>query len=164
MARSASSQITLGIALLAIGGTMLATRFIGLERAPAWMLGLGFALALIAVVRRHYGALVGGMVLLGLGAGMVLGDREVAGWRLNTWLLVALAAAFLGVYAIGALLKLRNHPWPLIVAGVLIAVVAARFAREFTLLPPAVVIAVRTWWPAILVVVGVLLLFRGSRR
>ncbi len=164
MARSTSSQITLGILLVAVGGVMLATRFVALEAAPAWMLGIGFALALIAIARRHYGSLVGGMVLLGLGAGMVLGDRAVAGWRMNTWILAGLAAGFLGLYGIALLLKLRSHPWPLIVAGLLISIVAARFAREFTLLPPSVVIAARTWWPAALVVVGLLLLFRGWRR
>jgi hypothetical protein len=164
MARSTSSQITLGILLLAVGGIMLVTRFVALEAAPTWMLGLGLALALIAVVRRHYGSLVGGMVLLGLGAGMVLGDRAVAGWRMSAWILAGLAAGFLGIYVIALLLKLRSHPWPLIVAGVLIAIVAARYVREFTLLPPSVVMALRTWWPAALVVVGLLLLFRGLRR
>ncbi len=164
MARSNPAQMTLGILLLAMGGVLLVTRFVALDAAPAWMLGLGFALALIAIVRRHYGSLVGGMVLLGLGAGMVLGDSAVAGWRMNTWILTGLAAGFLGIYLIALLLKLKSHPWPLVVAGVLAAIVAARFARDFALLPPAVVIAIRTWWPAALVVVGLLLLFRGLRR
>jgi hypothetical protein len=164
MARSTSSQITLGIVLLAVGGIMLVTRFVALDAAPAWMLGIGFALALIAIVRRHYGLLAGGMVLLGLGAGMVLGDSAVAGWRMSAWILVGLAAGFLGLWAIAALLKLRTHPWPLVVAGVLLAIVAARHLREFTLLPPSVVIAVRTWWPAALVIAGLLLVFRGFRK
>lgn len=164
MARSASSQITLGVVLLAVGGILLATRFMLLETAPTWMLGLGFALALLAILRHHYGLLVGGMVLLGLGAGMVLGDRAVAGWRMNTWILCGLAAGFLGIYVMALLLKLRSNPWPLIAAGVLLAIVAARHLGDFTLLPPSVVIAVRTWWPAALVVGGLLLLFRGMRR
>jgi hypothetical protein len=163
MARKSSSQITLGILLLAVGGILLATRFVALDTAPVWMLGLGFALALIAIVRRHYPALVGGMVLLGLGAGMVLGDRAVNGWRMSTWILGALAVGFVLVYLIAMLLKLKSNPWPLVVAGVLLAIVAARFVREFTLLPPAVVIAVRTWWPVALVVVGFLMLLRGLR-
>jgi hypothetical protein len=164
MARSNSSQITLGIVLLAVGGIMLVTRFVALEAAPTWMLGLGLALALIAILRRHYGSLVGGMVLLGLGAGMVLGDRAVAGWRMNTWILCGLAAGFVGVYLIALLLKLKSNPWPLIVAAVLLAIVGARHLREFTLLPPSVVMAMRTWWPAALVIAGLLLVFRGFRK
>ena len=164
MARSKSSQVTLGALLLVVGGILLATRFVAIEAAPAWMLGIGCALTAIAIVRRHYGSLVGGMVLLGLGAGMVLGDRGVAGGRMGSWLLAGLAAGFLGLYLLALLLKISRHPWPLVVGIVLLAVVGARHLREFTLLPPAVVMAVRTWWPVALVVVGLVLLIRGLRK
>ena len=164
MARSQSSQITLGVLLLAVGGILLATRFVALDAAPAWMLGIGCALALTAILRRHYGSLIGGSLLLGLGAGMVLGDRAVAGWRMNSWLLTGLAAGFLGLYVVAALLKMNRNPWPVVVGAVLLAIVAARQLRDFTLLPPSVVMAVRTWWPAALVVIGLTLLVRGLRR
>jgi hypothetical protein len=164
MARSKSSQVTLGVLLLVVGGILLATRFVAIEAAPAWMLGIGCALTAIAIVRRHHGALIGGMVLLGLGAGMVLGDRGVAGWRMGSWLLAGLAAAFIGFYLLALLLKVGRHPWPLVVGVALLAVVGARYLRDFTLLPPGVVMAVRAWWPGALVVVGLTLLIRGLRK
>jgi len=40
MARSQSSQITLGVLLLAVGGILLATRFVALDAAPAWMIAI----------------------------------------------------------------------------------------------------------------------------
>jgi hypothetical protein len=164
MARTSSFQITLGVVLLAVGGVLLLSRFVAVAAAPLWMLGLGLVLAVVAIVRRLYASLVGGMVLLGTGAGLVLGDHAVAGWRLSVWVLAGLAAGCFGIYVIALLLKMNRHPWPLVAAGVLLAVVAARFVREFNVLPPSVVIAVRTWWPAALVAVGALLLFRGARR
>ena len=164
MARSKSTQVTLGAVLLAVGGVLLAARFVVLEAAPLWMLGLGAALAVAAILRRHYATLVGGAVLLGLGAGFVLGDRGVAGLGMASWLLTGLAAGFLGLFAIARLLRLGRSAWPAVTAAVLLAVVAARHLREFVLLPPALVIAVRTWWPAGLVLVGLILLYRGFRR
>lgn len=164
MARSTSSQITFGILLLTVGGVLLATNLVAVSTAPAWMLGLGLAFALIAIFRRSLGALVAGGVLLGLGSGMVLGDRGVAGLREGSWIMLGLAAGFLAIYVVGLLLKVSRHPWPLVVSFVLVAIVAARVVRHFRLLPPEVVIAARTWWPAALVVVGLVLLVRGIRR
>jgi hypothetical protein len=164
MARSSSFSISLGVVLLAVGGILLIGRFVAVATAPAWMLGLGLALAVVAIVRRLYGVLVIGMVLLGTGAGMVLGDHAVAGWRMSAWVLAGSAAGLVGLWVIALLLRLNPHPWPLVAAGVLVAVLAARLVRELNVLPPSVVIAVRTWWPAALVLAGSLLLVRGLRR
>jgi hypothetical protein len=164
MARSSSSQITVGAVLLVAGGILLATRFVAIEAGPAWMLGIGCALALTAILRRHYPSLVGGMVLLGLGAGMVLGERGIGGIRTASWVVAGLAAGLVVLWAIATLLKISRSPWPLAAGAVLLAVLGLRYLREFTLLPPAAVVAVRTWWPAALVAAGLILLLRGLRR
>jgi len=164
MARSKSSQVTLGAVLLVAGGILLATRFVAIEAAPAWMLGVGCALTAAAVVRRHLATLAGGMALLGLGAGMVLGDRGVGGVRAGSWLLAGLGAGLIGLYLLARLLRMSRNAWPLLAGVVLLAVVGARAVRDFALLPPAVVMAVRMWWPAALVVIGLLLVVRGLRR
>ena len=83
MARTRKSNLAVGVILVVVGGVLLVTRFVPMDTAPAWLLGLGVGLALIAIVSVSYGALVAGMVLLGLGAGMVLGDRGVAGIRVR---------------------------------------------------------------------------------
>lgn len=163
MARARKSNLAFGVILVVVGGVLLVTRFVPMETAPAWLLGLGVGLALIAIVNASYAALVAGMVLLGLGAGMVLGDRGVAEIRAGTWLLLGLGAGFIGIYLLALILKLRSHWWPLVPGFILLALGGARYVRHFTLLPPEVVMAVRSWWPAALVLVGAWILVRALR-
>ena len=139
MARARKSNLGFGVMLVVVGGVLLVTRFALVGTAPAWLLGLGVGLALIAIVGSSYGALVGGMILLGLGAG------------------------FVGIWVLALILKLRRHWWPLVPGVVLLAVGGARFYRHFALIPPEVMVAVRTWWPALLVVAGAWILIRALR-
>ena len=164
MARTNNPNLTFGIVLLAIGGILMATRFALVETTPAWLLGLGAALSLIAIATRGYGVLIGGMILLGLGAGMLLGDRGVGGLRAGTWTLVGLGVGFIGIYVMSLILQLKRHWWPLIPGLALLAVAGARYVRHFQPLPPDVLIAVRTWWPVALVVVGLAMVVRALRK
>jgi hypothetical protein len=163
MARAQKSNLAFGVMLLVVGGVLLATRFIPIETAPAWLLGLGLGLTLIAIVSASYGPLVAGMILLGLGAGMLLGDRGVAEIPSGTWIVLGLGAGFIGIYVLALILKLRSHWWPLVPGFILLAIGGARYVRHFTLLPPEVIMAARTWWPAALVVVGVWVVVRALR-
>jgi hypothetical protein len=156
MARARKSNLAFGVLLLVVGGVLLATRLIPMETAPA-------CLSLIAIVNASYGALVAGMILLGLGAGMVLGDRGVGDIASGTWIVLGLGFGFLGIYLLSLVLKLRSHWWPLVPGLVLVAIGGARYVRHFALLPPEVVMAVRTWWPAALIVVGVWVVVRALR-
>jgi hypothetical protein len=164
MAKSRKANLAFGTGLLVVGAVLLATRLGTVETAPAWLLGIGVGLALIAILSRSYAPLVGGMVLLGLGAGMLLGDRGVAGLRAGTWMVLGLGAGFIAIYLLGVILQLKQHWWPLIPGVVLLAVGGARFVRHFALLPPQFVIAARAWWPAVLVVAGVWVVVRALRR
>jgi len=48
--------------------------------------------------------------------------------------------------------------------AILLALGGARFLRHIAVIPPQAMIAVRTWWPAALVVAGVWVLVRALRR
>lgn len=163
MARSRSSQLSLGVVLAAVGAVLLATRFAPIETAPAWLLGLGLAFSLLAVFQRSFGWLLAGMVLLGLGAGMVLGDRVALGLPMRAWRLVALGAAFVLVWALAAILQLKAHWWPLAAGVVLLGLGAAPFLRHLFFVPPRVEIAIRTWWPAALVLAGAAFIVKALR-
>lgn len=163
MARSANSHVTMGVVLMAAGAVLLAARFMALQAAPAWLLGIGLGLALLAIVRRTFPTLVAGLVCLGIGAALVLGERGVAGLPMGTWLLLALGAAFAGMWVLALILQMRAHWWPALVGAILIALGLVRVVRRFALLPPEVVIAVRTWWPAALVLAGLWMVLRPSR-
>jgi len=164
MSGGRKGSLALGTGLLVVGAVLLATRFGSVESAPAWLLGIGVGLALIAILGRAFAPLVGGMVLLGLGAGMLLGDRDVAGLRAGTWTLLGLGAGFVGIYLLGLILQLKPHWWPLVPGLVLLAVGGARIVRHFAFVPPQVIIAMRAWWPAALVVAGLWVVVRAVRR
>ena len=164
MARTRKSNLTAGVILVVIGGILLVTRFALLATAPAWLLGLGVGLALIAIVTRSYGALVGGMILLGLGAGMALGDSAVAGLSPGAWMQLGLGAGFVGIWVLALILGLKRHWWPLVPGVILLALGGARFLRHIVVIPPEAMIVVRTWWPAALVVAGIWVLVRALRK
>jgi hypothetical protein len=161
--RSKGAQLTAGVVVLTVGLILLITRLAPVAAAPAWLLGLGLAAALLAIVQRSYGALCAGMVLLGVGAGMALGDQAALGWPHRTWRLVALGAGFAGIWAVASILKMNRHWWPLPVGAVLIGVGAAPFLRHLSFVPPGVEAALRTWWPAALVLGGVALIVMALR-
>lgn len=163
MARRSRSNLTAGVILVVIGGVLLATRFALIATAPAWLLGLGIGLAVIAIVGSSYRALVGGMILLGLGAGMLLGDRGVAAMSPTSWTLCGLGAGFIAIWVLAFILRLNHHWWPLVPGVVLLALGGARFLRHLPAIPPQVMVLIRLWWPASLVVAGIWLLVRGLR-
>ncbi len=164
MAGARKGNLALGTALLVVGAVLLVTRFGTVETAPAWLLGIGVGLALIAILVRAYAPLVGGMVLLSLGAGMLLGDRGVGGLRAGTWMVLGLGAGFVAIYLLGLILQMKPHWWPLIPGLVLLAIGGARFVRRFALIPPQLVIEARAWWPVALVVAGIWIVVRALRR
>ncbi|MGE5236278.1 MAG: hypothetical protein ACM3O7_08030 [Acidobacteriota bacterium] len=163
MARSKSAQLTVGVVVLALGLVLLVTRFAPVSAAPAWLLGLGLAFSFLAIFQRSYGALVAGMILLGIGSGMVLADYGVAGLQARTWRMLALGFGFVGIFAVAVILQLNRHWWPLLVGAALLASAAAPFVRRLAFIPPSVEIAVRTWWPVALVVGGLVLVIHALR-
>ena len=164
MARTRTSNLAAGVILVVVGGVLLVTRFALMDTAPAWLLGLGVGMALIAIVSSSYRALVGGMILLGLGAGMVLGDRGVAGMSSGAWIQLGLGAGFIGIWVLALILRLNRHWWPLLPGAVLLALGGARFLRHTAVIPPQAMVAIRTWWPAALVAAGVWVLVRALRK
>jgi len=163
VARSRSSQLTLGVVLLVCGAAVVAARLMPAESAPAALLGVGLVLGLVAVVRRIYWALVAGCVLIGIGSGALLGHRAVGGLAKGSWLLLCLGGAFVAVYLIGLLLRFKGNWWPLVPGVALLAVGAGRVSRQFPIVPPSVEPMIRTWWPVALMVVGLWLVIRGAR-
>lgn len=163
MVRKSSGQVMGGVVLVAVGAILLATRFVSLHGAPLWLLGLGVAFAFVAIIQKTRAPLVAGMILLGLGAGMVLGDRAVGGLHRSSWILIGLGLGFAAIYLLGLILQTKPHWWPLVPAAILLAVALAPIARTFTLIPPGFEEFVLTWWPAALVIAGGIVVYRALR-
>ena len=164
MATKATKSMAAGVILIAVGAILLVTRIAPVQSAPAWLLGLGLAFGLLGVFQRTYAALVAGMVLLGVGAGMVLGDLGLAGLTLRAWRLIALGVGFVGIYLLALLLRLNRAWWPLVPGLVLVAVGLAPFLQRLVFVPPEVEALIRSWWPLLLVAVGLVVLARALRR
>jgi hypothetical protein len=164
MARSGSGGYVLGVILIAAGVGLLARHVLPFGWEQALLLALGLGFAVLGVLRRSYGSLVGGMVLLGVGVGLVLADRRVLGLDRAHWLLICLGLGFVGIYLFGLLLAMRKHWWPLVPGLALLAFGAGDSLSRLQLLPPEVMDKVYAWWPALLVIAGVVLLVRAFRK
>lgn len=164
MARSSSGSYVMGVILVAAGCGLLARRFLPFGWEQALLLALGLAFTVLGILRRAYGSLVAGMVLLGLGVGLVLGERGALGLAKVHWLLICLGLGFVGLYLFGVLLAMRKHWWPLVPGMILLALGGGDWVMRLDLLPVGLVRVVQVWWPLILVVAGLLLLIRAFRR
>jgi hypothetical protein len=145
-----------GIVLAAIGTFLLFAQLV--DDAGLWiplLLGLIFLGAF--VIRREYGFLVAGSIISGVGLGVILADR-VPGELSGAILMLSIAAGFLAIWAISALLRLpENHWWPFIPGGILAIVGVVQLAD-------ADVFGALRWWPLILIVVGALIVANAVRR
>ncbi len=144
--------ITLGLALFL--GNFAPERV----RAGLVLLGIGAAFVAARVASGRYGYAVPGGVLLALGAFALLEAARPSGAparETRSLFFVVLGFGFLAVYALGA------RPWavwPLFPGLVLLAVGLALGASAYTW-PLAPFAWIGSYWPVVLVLVGVWLLF-----
>ena len=132
------------------------------SQGPAVLLAIGGALALYGVFARTFGPLVPGCILLGLGSGMLLGDRGVEGFGVVRWQLLGLGGGFILLFLLALVLGLGLRWWPLVVGGVLAGV--AVLPQIKGLVDPQVVVAFRTYWPVLLIAAGLYLVVRDITR
>ncbi|HPC82774.1 MAG TPA: hypothetical protein P5234_05785 [Thermoanaerobaculaceae bacterium] len=163
MARSRSSALFLPLVLIAVGGVLLTARWVRIDLAPALLLGVGLAFAVLATLQRSAGALVAGLLLLGAGAGIALGRKALLGIPASNWLFLCLGAAFIAVYLLGLLLRVARHWWPLVPGVALLLLGGAQYVSRVDLVPPGAQAFLQTWWPAALVLLGAVLLIRAIR-
>lgn len=162
MAKKGSSRLFLGLVLAAIGAALLLARMHVVSQGPAVLLAIGGALALYGVFARTFGPLVPGCILLGLGSGMLLGDRGVEGFGVVRWQLLGLGGGFILLFLLALVLGLGLRWWPLVVGGVLAGV--AVLPQIKGLVDPQVVVAFRTYWPVLLIAAGLYLVVRDITR
>ncbi|HUQ41032.1 MAG TPA: hypothetical protein VM052_00875, partial [Candidatus Limnocylindrales bacterium] len=101
----------------------------------------------------RYGFLIAGMILIGLAVGV--GLEEAGRDPSDSAVLLGLAAAFVGIYLVGAATKVNGSWWPLVPGGILAVIALSQLLED----SDAAEIAARGW-PVLLIVGGAVLLLR----
>jgi hypothetical protein len=142
------------LVLISIGVVLLVAQLTGIgPEAIVALMGAGFLVAY--AVTRQYGFLVPGGIMTGLGIGIVI-ETEALGSQ-GEPVLLGLGLGFLAIYAVDAVVR-RSAAlwWPIIPGGILATLgVLVGTGREGWLENAG------SWWPAILIVIGGLILLSG---
>ncbi len=148
--RSNRDSMVGGVVLIIIGAGLLIAQFVpDLGRYVVLVIGIG--LLAIFAVNRTYGALVGGSIVTGVGVGVVLG-ATYTGEMAGAAVLMSLGAGFLFIWLVSYLLRMKErHFWPLVPGTILFAIggALATGGRATDLI---------SYWPIILIVIGVLVI------
>jgi len=152
--RNRRSQIAAGAALIVIGIVALALQYFeGPGRAIVLLLAGGAFIATY-LYSDIYGLLIPGGILSGLGLGSLGEWQDVAVRDPNA---VGLGIGFMSIYVVERAYRRRAHWWPLIPGVILVGSgLGARFGDVGHIL--------WRWAPAILVVLGVVLVVRAMKR
>jgi hypothetical protein len=143
--------------LIALGIFFLVANFAPIG-GGALFLALGLAFSVARVMTGSYGLAVPAGVLFGFGSFVVLSEANVLPGEEGGWFFILLGAGFLAVYLIG----LRPLViWPLFPAAALI-IFGLLLLGAVTLDPLTDYAWVLTFWPLVLVAIGLWLLIRDS--
>jgi hypothetical protein len=156
--RSLLSRSFVPLALITLGVVFLLGNVIqGPGRGGLVLLGLGIAFAVGRVTTGRYGYAVPAGILLGIGCYVSL--QEMVGTQPlqnSGWFFVLLGLGFVATYLIG---MRPSAVWPLFPATVLIVLGLILFGWT-SAAPIASFAWIASYWPAVLVLVGLWLLFR----
>jgi len=145
-----------GAVLIAIGAGLLLGQLV--EDAEQFiLLGIGLTLLVLFAVSRNPGALIGGGIVTGLGAGVLVAantEGDIAGAAV----MFGLGLGFIGVWLVGMLMRIKETTiWPLIPGAILVVLgfvvlAGSETAQAFELL-----------WPVALIGLGVVVLLAAVR-
>lgn len=138
-----------GIILIVLGVVFLLAQQ-GRVGGQAVVAAIGIALLVAFLYTRNYGFLVPGGIMTGLGLGIIYRSQSDQGWAV----LLGLGLGFASIYVLDVLTGGRRGGqwWPLIPGGILTFFGLAQASGFLG--------TIGRWWPIILIVIGVYLLFR----
>jgi hypothetical protein len=147
-----------GLILVALGVFFLAANLFAVGGALLFI-GLGAAFLVARVTTGRYGFAVPAGILLAFGAFVFLSDNRpewMPSEALGGWFFILLGAGFLATYVVGGR---PRAVWPLIPASAL-AAFGTMLATSFVFQPLAQFAWIGTYWPLVLVLLGVWFLLR----
>ncbi len=144
--------LVIGLILIVLGVGLLAMQLMqpGFGQ-PLILFLIGAAFLVGYFIRRSYGLLIPGCILVGLALGSL--GVQIFG-QFGDLTVIGLGIGFVAIYVIDLLYRRVTHWWPLIPGGILIVVGLAQALEE----NPNFAVLWEKGWPLILVLVGLLLL------
>ncbi|MGH2348573.1 MAG: hypothetical protein ACRDFT_03785 [bacterium] len=138
-----------GIILIVLGVVFLLAQQ-GRVGGQAVVAAIGIAFLVAFLYTRNYGFLVPGGIMTGLGLGIIYQSQADRGWAV----LLGLGLGFVSIYALDVLTGGRRGGqwWPLIPGGILTFFGLAQAS--------GILGTIGRWWPILLIVIGLYLLFR----
>lgn len=154
----ARDQLVFAVVLIVVGIVGLASRlWQPTADVGGWVVALiGLGLLGAFAYTRRYGYLVPGSIMTGLGLGIVVSQSLTftAGEGEGGAVVLGLGLGFIGIWAIGTLVRIEGHHWwPLIPGGVLAAIGTALLAD--------LSLEALDYWGFVLVAIGVIILARA---
>jgi hypothetical protein len=144
-----------GAVLIIIGVALLIGQWVPDVGRYATLI-VGLALLALFIVTRNPGALIGGSIVTGIGAGIVL-EAAFPGAP-GGWVPLGLGFGFLGIWLVGSLFRMPEARfWPLIPGGILVFVGLAAMGG-------GVADLLRYAWPVVLILIGLAIILGGLRR
>ncbi len=144
-----------GLILIALGLSFFIGHAFNVHGATIFI-AIGLAFLIGRVLSGNYGLAVPAGILLGFGSYVALEETRLLPQQEGAWFFLMLALGFLAVYAVGAR---PAAVWPLFPAAVLAAIGIVMLGWA-TLLPLAPLAWTASFWPAVLVLIGLWLLGR----
>jgi hypothetical protein len=152
-----------GLLLVTIGVATLLSRVFDWTGPAPILLAIGAALLALSAWSSFGGPLLPAGVCLGLGAGFLLTPLLAPAFPAWASILLGLGCGFLFVSAIDGAAGRRREPRPLVPGLILVAIALAGAARAAGA-DRGLLGTLETYWPAVLIVAGSILIFAARRR
>ena len=150
--------------LIALGGLLLLGNLLDIGGGIIFIV-LGGAFIAGYFSTHNYGLLIPGMILLGLGIGISLSDLELLGFE-GYWVVFCLGLGFVAIYLIDRVTWFQSGNWPLWPGGFLVLISVWGAAYEAGWIDDLwweLLDILEVWWPALLILWGILLMRRRKK-
>jgi len=156
------SGVVTGTLLILLGILLLIAQFVKFE-GWIFLTGLGIVFLAAGWLLKNYGFLIPGGILTGLGIGIGVGESGYIpeGPGQAGAIVLGIGFGFVLVWAIGWFVTEERNAWPLIPGGILGVVGGLLLAGSAGL---EVLELLGNFWPAILIVIGLVVLVSAFRR
>ena len=146
-------RVVAGTVLIVVGVGLLVLQLLEGASRAGWLLFLGALFLVAHIYRQTYGFLVAGGIIAGVGLGQLGEELLDVGSGIGS---VGLGLGFISIYVIDRFNREGAPWWPLIPGGILVVTGVADLGEQVAGVMDYV-------WPAVLIIIGLALLF-GLRR